>query len=323
MRFGIMVETEENLTWERWRRLFTTVEALGFESLWLSDHLLSPHDPSREALEAWTALAVAAAGTTRLRLGSLVSPMTFRHPSILAKMAATLDRLSGGRLVLGLGAGWNQREHAAFGLDFPPTAERMDRFEEGIQVILCLFGHGPASFEGRYYQLDGADPHPKPTTGDRVPLLIGGGGERRTLPLVARYADEWDVPGGLAPEAWRAKNTRLDELCLELGQDPHSLLRGASTAFLVARDEDELHRRIEPLRRLLPELAGLDRDDVLAKLQSWSWRVGTPELLAADFRALAKVGAERVILQHNDPDDIEALELIAHEVMPAVDDKHG
>jgi alkanesulfonate monooxygenase SsuD/methylene tetrahydromethanopterin reductase-like flavin-dependent oxidoreductase (luciferase family) len=197
----------------------------------------------------------------------------------------------------------------------------MARFEEGIQVILRLFGHGPASFQGCYYRLDGADPHPKPTNGNRVPLLIGGGGEARTLPLVARYADEWDVPGGLSPEEWRAKNARLDELCLELDRDPRTLLRGASTAYLVARDTDELHRRIEPLRRLMPGLTGLDFGDVLAKLQSWRWRVGPPEQLVADFRALADAGVERVILQHNDPDDIESLELIASEVIPAVHDE--
>ena len=316
MRIGLLIENVEGLTWERWRRIVATAEAQGFESLWLSDHFLSLRDPAREGLETWMALAVAAAETTRIRLGSLVSPMSFRHPSLLARMAVALDRLSGGRLVLGLGAGWNDVEHRAFGLDFPPVGERMDRLEEGIEVMLRLFGEGPAHFEGRYYRLEGADPHPKPVRGARVPLLIAGGGERRLLPLVARYADEWDVSGGLSPEAFRAKSARLDELCEAARRDPAAVLRSASTAYLVAEDERELRGRVTRLQGLMPALAGLELEDALAELKGWNWRIGTPEEIVADCLALGEAGAERVVLQHNDQDDFEALELLAREVMP-------
>jgi F420-dependent oxidoreductase-like protein len=317
VNFGILVESEENLTWERWHRLFMAAEALGFESIWLSDHFESPHHRSREALETWTALTVAAARTRNIRFGPLVTPITFRHPALLARMATALDWLGGGRLVLGLGAGWNDVEHAAFGLDFPPTAERMDRLEEGIQVILRLWNEGRAVFRGRYYQLDGAEAHPKPLTG-RVPILLGGGGERRTLPLVARYADEWDVPGGLSPDALRAKNARLDELCRAIGRDPTTVLRSTSTAYLVYRDERELQRRIDALRGIYPEVAGLRAEDVPPLLESWNWRIGAPDRLAAEFRALAEAGAERIILQHSNPEDLEALEILAREVIPMI-----
>jgi F420-dependent oxidoreductase-like protein len=193
MQLGVLVEAEAGLTWERWRRLVAEVERLGFESLWLSDHFLSLSTAERDSLEPWVALTVAAAETTRVRLGPLVSPMTFRHPAMLARMAVAVDNLSGGRLVLGVGAGWNDVEHRTYGIPYPPARERLDMLEEGIEVIRRLLGDAPAHFAGRHYQLDGADLQPKAAQRPHLPLLIGGMGERRTLPLVARYADEWNL----------------------------------------------------------------------------------------------------------------------------------
>src|SRR6516165_8859552 len=160
MKLGVMIEGQEGVTWDLWRQLTAKVEALGFESLWRSDHFMSLEDGNRDAIETWAALTLTAAETTRLRFGPLVCPMTFRHPSLLARMAASVDTLSGGRLVLGLGAGWNEHEHRAFGIPFPPLPERIDLLEEGIEVILRLFGDGPAHFNGRYYQLSGSNHAP-------------------------------------------------------------------------------------------------------------------------------------------------------------------
>jgi F420-dependent oxidoreductase-like protein len=317
MKFGILIEAEEGLTWARWRHLAATVERLGFESLWLSDHFISNVDPRRDALETWVTLAVTAAETTRIRFGPLVCPMSFRHPALLARMAAAVDVLSGGRLILGLGAGWNDREHRAFGLPFPALKERLDRLEEGIEVIRRLLGDGPASFAGQHFRLEGADPRPKPVGRPRLPLLIGGGGERRTLGLVARYADEWDVPGGLSPNAYRAKCERLAEHCRAIGRDPREIRRSASTAYLIGRDEAELRRRARRIQRLIPDLAGLEAATVLETLRASGWRIGTPAQLIAEFRALGAAGADRVILQHNDQSDDDALELLAEEVLPA------
>lgn len=316
MKLGILIEGQEDLTWGRWRHLGATVERLGFESLWRSDHFISNIDPGRESLETWVSLAVTAAETTRIRFGPLVCPMSFRHPALLARMAAGVDLLSGGRLTLGLGAGWNQAEHHAFGLFFPPPKERLDRLEEGIEIIRRLLGEGPSFFAGKHFQLAGADPRPKPA--GHLPLLIGGGGEDRTLRLVARYADEWDLPGGLTPVAYRAKCERLAEHCRAIGRDPREILHSVSTAYLIGRDEVELGQRARALQQLLPSLAGLDTPGVLAHLRASGWRVGSPAELIVDLRALAAAGADRIVLQHNDQGDDEALELLAKEVLPAI-----
>ena len=315
-KLGILIEGQEDLTWERWRHLGATVERLGFESLWRSDHFISNIDPSREALETWVSLAVTAIETTRIRFGPLVCPMSFRHPALLARMAAGVDLLSGGRLTLGLGAGWNQEEHRVVGLPFPSLKERMDRLEEGIEMIRRLFAEGPAFFAGQHFQLAGADPRPKPA--GHLPLLIGGGGEGRTLRLVARYADEWDLPGGLTPAAYRAKCERLAEHCRAIGRDPREILHSVSTAYLIGRNDAELRQRARSLQQLLPNLAGLDTPRMLAHLRASGWRVGSPAELIAELRALAAAGAERIVLQHNDQRDDEALELLAREVLPAL-----
>jgi F420-dependent oxidoreductase-like protein len=296
------------------------VEDLGFESLWRSDHFMSLVDGNREALETWVALTLTAAETTRIRFGPLVCPITFRHPALLARMAASVDALSGGRLVLGLGAGWNTQEHQAFGLPFPPLNERMAMLEEGLEVIKALHRDDPAQFVGRYYQLDGPNPRPKPAQRPHIPVLIGTTGERRMLRIVARYADEWDVPGIIAPLAYRTRRERLMAYCREINRDPGEIHRCVSTAFLIGRHDQELRRRIAAMRRLMPHLAGLSDATVLETLRKEEWLIGTPDQIVASLQALAHEGVQRVMLQHNDQTDFEALELIAHEVMPAVAD---
>jgi F420-dependent oxidoreductase-like protein len=318
MQLGVMIEGQEGLTWERWRQIMACVEALGFESLWRSDHFMSLVDADRESLETWVALTLTAAETTRLRFGPLVCPITFRHPSLLARMAAAVDALSGGRLILGLGAGWNDQEHRAFGLPFPPLRERMDRLEEGLEVITRLLGDKPAHFAGRYYQLEGPNPHPKPAQQPRIPVLIGTTSERRMLRIVARYADEWDVPGTITPAAYRAKRERLAAYCRDINRDPREIRHCVSTAFLIGRNERELRRRIAAMQQLMPYLASLDTAGVWDALRKEEWLIGTPEQIVAALQALADEGVERVMLQHNDQTDFEALELVAREVMPAV-----
>jgi F420-dependent oxidoreductase-like protein len=318
MQLGVMIEGQEGLTWTRWRQIMACVEALGFESLWRSDHFMSLVDSTRDSLETWVALTLTAAETTRLRFGPLVCPITFRHPALLARMAAAVDALSGGRLVLGMGAGWNAQEHRAFGLPFPPLKARMDMLEEGLEVIVRLLGDEPARFAGRYYQLDGPNPHPKPVQRPRPPVLIGTTGEHRMLRLVARYADEWDVPGLITPAAYRAKRERLAAYCREINRDPREIRHCVSTAFLIGHNDRELRRRIGALQQLMPHLASLEASAVLDVLQREEWLIGTPEQIVASLQALAHEGVERVMLQHNDQTDFEALELVAREVMPAV-----
>src|SRR4029434_3704234 len=168
MQLGVMLEAQDGLTWDLWRRIMARVEELGFESLWCSDHFMSIVDSNRDVLETWVVLTLTAAETTRLRFGSLVSPMTFRHPSLLACIATAVDTLSGGRLVLGVGAGWKEHEHRAFGIPFPPLQERIHMLTEGIEVIVRLLGDGPAPLTGRYYQLARAHPPPNTTHTPRL-----------------------------------------------------------------------------------------------------------------------------------------------------------
>ena len=318
MKLGVMLEGQEGLTWDLWRRIMARVEELGFESLWRSDHFMSIVDSKRDALETWVALTLTAAETTRLRFGSLVCPMTFRHPSLLARMAAAVDTLSGGRLVLGVGAGWNAEEHRAFGIPFPPLKERMPMLEEGIEVIVRLLGDGPAHFAGRYYQLDGAHPHPKPIQQPRIPLLIGTTSAGRMLRIVARYADEWDVPGITSPTAYRARRERLVAYCREINRDPRDIRRCVSTAYLIGRDAEELRRRGEVMQQLIPGLALHDPGAVPDVLRAEGWLVGTPDQIIMQLQALADEGVERVMFQHNDQTDFAALELLASDVLPVV-----
>lgn len=317
MQLGIMVEGQEDLTWARWRRIAALTEDLGFESLWRSDHLLSIQDQSRESLETWVALTVAAAETTRLRFGPLVCPITFRHPSLLAKMAAAVDGLSGGRLVLGLGAGWNEVEHRAFGIPFPPLDERIARLEEGIELIRRLLGDEPASYAGRYYRLEGVDARPKPRQRPCVPILIGGLSARRTLPIVARYADEWNLTtNSVALYCERA--ARLEQLCAAIGRDPATIRRSVAVGYIVSGSDAELSRRCDALRRLVPELARVDTAEVPEAARAIGWICGTPDDLVARLQELAEAGVQRAMLQHNDHEDDAALRLLAREVLPAV-----
>jgi F420-dependent oxidoreductase-like protein len=318
MKLGIMIEGQEGLTLERWSRIGSLVEELGFDSLWRSDHFMTlMGGEPRGAPETWATLVQTAQETRRIRFGPLVSPMTFRHPSLLMRMATVVDRLSGGRLVLGVGAGWNEREHQAYGLPFPPVRQRMDMLEEGIEVILRLQGDGPASYSGKHYQLDAADMQPKPIQRPRIPLLIGGSGEKRTLPLVARYADEWNTTGA-TPERFREKSAVLDDHCRTIGRNPAEIERSIMTAFLIGENEAALTKHCQAVQQVIPRLARLDAGEIPAAAREWGWLAGTPDDLIASLRALADEGVDRVMLQHNDQENDGLLRLIAREVMPAV-----
>ncbi|HEX9126603.1 MAG TPA: LLM class flavin-dependent oxidoreductase, partial [Methylomirabilota bacterium] len=193
MKIGIMIEGQEGLTWERWFRLADAAESLGYESLCRSDHLTGLGGESgRPSLETWTSLTALATRTRRIRFGPMVSPLTFYHPAILAKMAAAVDTLSGGRLDLGLGAGWNEHEHKMFGVPFPTVKERLDRLEAGARLIRSLEKGQPVTLKQPLFPLEKAESFPLPKNG-RYRIVIGGRGEKRTLKIVAEFADEWNV----------------------------------------------------------------------------------------------------------------------------------
>jgi F420-dependent oxidoreductase-like protein len=220
LRFGIV--RNQNLPWEAMLRHYRTFEALGFDSVWHADHYQRPSLPEAPFLEGWTLLAALAALTERVRLGILVTSNTFRHPSLVAKMAATVDHVSGGRLELGLGTGWYEPEHARFGVPFPEPGELVGRFEEAVTVIDRLLTNDVTTFEGRYYRVREAPFRPPPSQRPRPPLTLGAHGPRM-LGIVARYADRWNSYGTV--EEIRERNGRLDEACAAIGRDPRAISR--------------------------------------------------------------------------------------------------
>jgi F420-dependent oxidoreductase-like protein len=314
-----MIEGQEGLTWERWRKLMEATERLGFESLFRSDHFFSVFGVyGRDCIETWVSLPPVAMETSRIRFGVLVSSMTFRHPSLLARMAASIDQLSGGRLVVGVGAGWNAQEHEMFGLRLPPVKERLDRLEEGIQVMLALWGPGRANFDGKYYQLHEAESYPKGGQQPHPKLLVGGSGEKRTMLIAAKYADEWNGGGGPGPEAFRAKAEVLDAHCRAIGRDPETIERSRMVSFLVGRNDAEIRERARALQETMPRLKEVDAGELPKQMRERGWLVGTPEEVIEQIRAYEAAGCQRIMLQHLDQTDLDVLELIAKEILPAV-----
>jgi F420-dependent oxidoreductase-like protein len=317
MDLAVMIEGQEGLNWDRWRRIIRATEDLGFESLFRSDHFFSlsgPHD--RDALETFLSFVLVAEESTRIRFGSLVSSMTFRHPSLLARQAAQIDALSGGRFILGMGAGWNVPEHEAFGLPFPPVRERMDRLEEGIQVVRTLWGDGPSSFDGRYFQLKVVECYPKPAQSP-APILVGGSGEKRTLRIVAKYADEWNAVGQTL-EGYRHKNEVLLEHCDAVGRDAGTIRRSMMCGFVIGRDEAGVRAHLGRIAEALPMLGRGDPADVLEGVKSRGWLVGTPSEVVEQIGQREEAGIQRIMMQHHAQVDFETLDLIAQDVLPQV-----
>lgn len=306
-----MIEGQEGLTWDRWVRIADRVESLGLDSLWRSDHFFSlMGHPERPALETWISLAALAQRTKNIRFGPLVSPMTFRHPALLARMAAAVDLLSEGRLVLGVGAGWNTAEHLAYGISFPPSKERMDRLEEGIDVIRALWTGGPVDFDGRHYKLAGAMAIPRPAQRPGPPVLIGGDGEVRLLRIVAQRADEWNSHAA-GQEVYRTKRARLEDHCRAVGRDPDEIRRSWMGGLLIGRDPRDVEDKAGWFKGFLPSLDEVPRERVAMELSRRSWIIGTREAVADQFEQWSAAGVERVMLQFFNLDDLESLDLLA------------
>lgn len=301
---AIMIEGQDGVNWGRWQRIGRAVEDLGFAGLFRSDHFLNPNPPNLDSLELWTSLTWLANHTTRIQFGPLVTPMSFRDPRITAWTAAAVDDLSGGRLVLGLGAGWQEREHRSFGFELPPLGPRFARLEEALQVVrLLLRSAEPVSFQGRYYRLDKAQLLPRPRRPGGPPILIGGNGLKRTLPLAARYADEWNAVS--APvERIAELNAELDRLLAANGRRPSEVRRSYMATVVYGRDRAELERRLR------------GRDEV--ELRERGALVGTTGAILEQLEQLAAAGIQRVMLRWLDLDDLGGLEALAREILPRV-----
>jgi F420-dependent oxidoreductase-like protein len=316
MRICLMIEGQEDVTWEQWLALAEACERHGLDGLFRSDHYLSVmgrHE--RGSLDAWATLAGLAARTSRIRLGTLVSPATFRHPSVLAKMVVTVDHISGGRAELGLGAGWLQDEHTAYGFDLPPIDQRMLALAEQLEVINREWSERDVDFEGKLYRLEHLDALPKPVQRPRPNLIIGGNAGPRSARLAARWADEYNTLMA-GPDESRARRQRLAAAWAEAGRDPDTLRLSLMTGCVVGRDRAEL---LERLARLMERTGRSGRPEDLA--DSPGHRIlGTTEQVVEQLRALEAAGVQRVMLQHLVHDDLDMVALIGQELVPALAD---
>jgi F420-dependent oxidoreductase-like protein len=306
-----MVEGQNGLTWERWRHILALAERLGLPSVHRSDHYFIQPAMQQSSIEAYVSLAVAAVETSRIRFGPLVTPVTFRRPVDIARMGAQLDLLSGGRFKLGVGAGWNESEHAAYGIPFPPPRERLDRLEEALQIMRALWTEEDATFEGRYYSLRGVNMLPKPPAG-RPWLVIGGSGERRTLRLVAEYADEWNCTS-LTPEVYATKVAALERHCADFGRDPSTIRRSMMIFDAIGRTEQDLARALE---RVAPGRAA--SAELKQRLRERGTLVGTTAEVVDQLGRLAELGVAEMQVQHLDFDSDEVPTFLAEEVAPQV-----
>lgn len=315
MRLCLMVEGQEGVSWAQWLALAEAVEAAGLEGLFRSDHYASVFGQlDRGSLDAWATLAAIAARTERIRLGTMVSPATFRHPSELARAAATVDHVSGGRVELGLGAGWYEHEHRAHGFPFPPTRVRLELFAEQLELVHRQWTEDAFDFEGRHYRLEGCRALPKPLQRPRPPLIVGGQARPGTVEPAVRFADEYNTFPSTVDEV-AARREILVDACERAGRDPATLALSVMVPVVVADDEATL------LARARAVLAVMGRDDDPAAFLDEmrpTWLVGTPEQAIERLRELERAGVERVLLQHLAHEDLETVALVGERLVPAL-----
>ena len=310
MRFALMSEPQQGLSYAEILALARTAEEAGIEAYFRSDHYSSfPGEAGRPTTDAWTTLAGLARETTRIRLGALVSPVTFRIPGSLAKVVATADEMSGGRIELGIGAGWNEQEHQELGIPFPPLGERYDRLEEALAIIHGLWTEPDGwSFAGTHWQVRDARFRPKPTFGGsrHTHLILGGDGGPRLSRLVATYADEFNRQSA-APDLVREAYDNVRRACSTIGREPETIVLSAMVGVLVGESERDVSDRVEAV--LEATGAGGDAQTWLAERRG-RWIMGTPDEAWERVRALEAVGAQRIMLQTFLPRDLEMVRLI-------------
>jgi alkanesulfonate monooxygenase SsuD/methylene tetrahydromethanopterin reductase-like flavin-dependent oxidoreductase (luciferase family) len=314
MEVCLMIEGQEDVTWDDWRALAAACEEHGVGTMFRSDHYLSVDDRrERGSLDAWGTIAALGAVTETLRLGTMVSPATFRHPSVLAKLAVTADHVSGGRVEVGIGAGWWDREHELYGFDLPPVGPRMEALEEQMQIVRGEFAEGPFSFSGKHYSVSELDARPKPVQRP-LPLILGAKGGPRSLRFGARYADEYNTVMSTAEEIADLRR-RLDKACEVEGRDPASLPLSMMTGWLVGADRGELLERAGRLS----EWKGGDADGeaLIAGLRE-STILGTAEEAIEQLRELEEAGLTRIMGQHLLHRDLDAVALMGREIGPAL-----
>ena len=306
---AIMIEGQDGLNWPRWKQIVKIVEDSGYAGLYRSDHYTNASAPDKDSLELWVSLTWLADNTERIEFGPLVTPVSFRHPTHTARMAAGVDDLSGARLTLGVGAGWQEREHEKFGWELLSVPERFQRYEEGVKVIkMLLETDKPVDFSGKYYRLNQAILLPRPQRSGGPPILIGGNGMKRSLPMAAQYADEWNGVY-LTPSEFAQRNQRLTELLESEGRDPSKVRRSLMTGCVFGKDQAEVKRKVEA------RTSGKRTAD---ELRQRGVAVGTASQIADQLGQLAESGVQRVMLQWVELDDLEGIAAMAQGILPQI-----
>ena len=302
MRFGFWPNPRSD--YDAVKSLAQHAEATGWDGIWLADHFLPDEDELIPVHESWITMAALARDVPRVRLGTLVTGNTYRHPAVLANMVATLDNLSNGRVVLGIGSGWQQNEHDAYGIEFGTVASRLKMLEEACQIFKGLFSNDYFDFDGEFYQLKKAPLVPRPKQ-DKLPLMIGGGGEKRTLRIVAKYADEWNVWGDV--ETLIHKMGILDGYCEAISRDPSEIERSAVALLFLLEDESKI-KRLKSTPMGQPAIIG-NVNEVIDIVSAYR-DAGVRELIVPDFTLGTLVGAGQV--------KMDLMEKFITEVAPAI-----
>jgi alkanesulfonate monooxygenase SsuD/methylene tetrahydromethanopterin reductase-like flavin-dependent oxidoreductase (luciferase family) len=325
MRYALMIEPQQGMSYADQLAVAQRAEANGFESLFRSDHFTSfPGPAGKPTTDAWTVLAGLARETTRIGLGTLVSPVTFRHPGALAKVAITVDEMSGGRVEIGIGAGWNEDEHRQLGLAFPPIHERADLLEDQLAMLQGLWGEPDGwtytgltgiRVDGSLFRPRAVDVPGRPSTaagGVRPRILVGSSGTARSYRLAARYADEFNLSSA-SPDRVVEVSRALDEACRKIGRDPSTLARSTMAGVLVGRDADEVAAR----ERAILEAFGSDLGDGEAWLEErrTRWVHGTPDQARAQLQRFADAGTGRIMLQDFLPWDLDLIDVMGEELV--------
>jgi len=326
MRFALMIESQQGLSYGDHVAIAKRCEANGIEALFRSDHYQSfPGPTGRPTTDAWTVMAGLARDTDRLGLGVLVSPVTYRHPGAFAKVVTTVDEMSGGRVEVGVGAGWHELEHRQLGLPFPDIGERADRLEDQLAVLHGLWGEPDGwSFDGRHVRIRDAQFHPKPVDvpgrprtkigGARPRILVGGSGSPRSYRIAARYADEFNLSSS-GPDRARAAYAAVDAACEAIGRDPATVARSTMAGVLIGRNEAEFNDRVA---RAVQSFGAGDDDDTWLSERLERWITGTPDRAREAVHRYAEAGVERIMLQDFLPWDLDMIDVIGEALIGQV-----
>jgi F420-dependent oxidoreductase-like protein len=302
LEVSIMIEGQNGLNWDRWMRIAETVEDTGYAGLYRSDHFTNANPPHKDSLELWVSLTWLASHTSRISFGPLVTPFSFRHPAFTARMAAAVDDLSKGRLILGMGAGWQELEHNTFGFDLLGISERFNRFEEGLEVVTALLNsEKPVDFSGQYYRLSSAILLPRPQRPAGPPILIGGNGEKRTLPLAAKYAQEWNALF-ISPAEFSRLNDQLNTLIEGQGRKTSDVKRSMMTGCIFGETNSvvEQNTAARTQGKFSPQ-----------QLRERGRIVGTAAEIKEQLEHFSETGLDSIMLQWIDLDDMDGIRTLA------------